>query len=199
MSWVSQKLLTAIGEASPDECITEARMVEITGMGVRQVEGAVRLLRKHEFIETTGKGCHKLTSAGKEALTSARLSSGPKGGWSGGARRMMSGTLRERIWRAMGIRRKFTIPDLVVLAVDGTESGDVTSGVQKYVRALAKAGYLVELPRREPCKSPTSPGFKRWWLQDDKYTGPKAPVVRLNYTVVYDPNTEKKHVIGEAK
>lgn len=192
MAWTSKPLLTAIGEFGTSECVTEARMAALTGMEPRQIEGAVRLLRKHGLIEKTGKGCHKLTAAGKEALAAdtTRLHSGPKGKWAGGSRRMVKNTQRERIWRAIFIRRKFTVPEIISLVVDGTERGDVTSGVQKYVRALAKAGYLIEMKRREPCASPTSPGFKRWWMPDDKYTGPKAPVVRLGYTALYDPNTE---------
>lgn len=194
MAWTSEKLLTAIGDFGTTECVTEARMAELTGMGERQVEGAVRLLRKHSLIEKTGKGCHKLTAAGKEALAAGttRLHSGPKGKWAGGSRRMVKNTMRERIWRAICLpnHRKFTVPEIITLVVDGTERGDVTSGVQRYVRSLAKAGYLVEMKRREPCASPTSPGFKRWWLPDDKYTGPQAPVVRNNYTTLYDPNTE---------
>lgn len=200
MAWISQKLLTAICEAAPEECITEVKMAELTGMESRQVEGAVRLLRKHGLLEKTGQDCHRLTSAGKEALNAEmRLHSGPKGGWSGGARRVIKNTLRERIWRAICIRRKFTVPEIITLVVDGNERGDVTSGTQKYIRALAKAGYLVEMKRREPCISPTSPGFKRWWLPDVRYTGPQAPAVRNGYTAVYDPNTETEIDISPKK
>lgn len=197
MTWTAEQLLTVIRDSGMRECITEARLIELTGLTPRQVECSAATLRRNGLIEKTGRGCHKLTSAGKEALTAgARLRSGPKGSWNKGTRRKAGNTLRERVWRAIHIRRKFTVPEIITLVVDGTERGDVTSNVQKYIRALARAGYLIEMKRREPCVSPTSPGFKRWWMQDEKYTGPIAPVVRNNFTIVYDPNTEETHDIS---
>lgn len=201
MIWRAEKILTVIRDARLSECITEEKLIALTGMTAKQVENSVFTLRRNGLVERTGVGCHKLTGTGREALKAGasalcRLRSGPKGSWNTGTRRKLENTLRDRVWRAMNIRRKFSVPELTLLAVDGTERGDPTSNIQKYVRALARAGYLTELPRREPCRSPTSPGFKRWWMQDGKHTGPLAPVVRNNYTVVYDPNTDETHAIG---
>jgi len=197
MIWRAEQLLTTIRESGMRECITESRLVELTGLTSKQVESTAMTLRRNGLIEKTGQGCHKLTSTGKEALKAGcRLRSGPKGSWNTGTRRKLENTLRDRVWRAINIRRKFSVPEITTLVVDGTERGDPTSNIQKYVRALARAGYLVELPRREPCISPTSPGFKRWWMQDGKHTGPIAPVVRNNFTIVYDPNTEQTHDIS---
>lgn len=201
MIWRAEQILTALREHPLEPCITEERLADITGLSDRKVEDAVFTLRRNGLLEKTGQGCHTLTKAGKEALKAGakavcRLRSGPKGSWNSGTRRKRENTLRDRIWRAMNIRRKFSVPEITLLVVDGTERGDPTSNIQKYVRALAKAGYLTELPRREPCISPTSPGFKRWWMQDGKHTGPIAPVVRNNYTIVYDPNTEETHDIN---
>lgn len=201
MVWTSETILTAIGKASRRECITEARLVEITGLKERAVHDSCFKLTRHGLLEKTGRGCHRLTDAGKAALDAGKtaLRSGPAKGQQESGQRIVSNALRKRIWSAMRIRRKFTVPEIIGLIVQGDERGDVTSNVQKYIKALYRAGYLVLMPRREPCVSPTSPGFKRWWLPDDKDTGPQAPVLRANMTLVYDPNTEETHDISARK
>ena len=200
MAWIAEQVLTAIRDERVCECITEGRLIMVTGLSKRQVQQSCRLLRASGLLEKTAEGCHTVTKAGLEAINAgARYRSGPKDATQHG-KRVWKDTCRIRMWRAIRLRRKFTVPEIVSLVADDNARGDMTSNVQKYVRALAKAGYLVELPRREPCKSPTSPGFKRWWLQDDKDTGPLAPVWRLERGTVYDPNSETEIVIKrEAK
>lgn len=191
MAWIAQQLLTAINAQRDRDCITEMDLVMRSLLTAKQVEQAALTLRRNGLIEKTGKGCHTLTAAGKKMLDAGKtaLTSGPKGGGQTGKRvRKMS--LRIGIWRAFRIRRKLSVPEIIALVVDGSERGDVTSNVQKYVSALAKAGYLIEMPRREPGTALTSNGFKRWWLADGKDTGPKAPVWRAARGSVYDPNTE---------
>jgi hypothetical protein len=194
MAWIAEKLLTAIRESGMRECVTEARLVEITGLTETQVARAAITLRRNDLLEKTGMGCHKLTSAGLEALAGANVHSGPRGKQQSG-KRIFKDTLRIRVWRAIRIRRKFTVPELIVLVADENSRGDITSNVQKYVRALAKAGYLIEMPKREQGTALTSNGYKRFWLQDAKDTGPKAPVWRLELKTVYDPNTETEVAI----
>lgn len=193
MAWISEQLLTAIAKASSCECVTEARMAEITGLTPLQVERAALKLRKHGLLDKTGQGCHQLTDAGREATAAgARLRSGPAGSQPG--KRVWKDTLRVRIWRAIRLRRKFSIPDLAMLVAQGGEK-DIESNIGKYVRALAKAGYLVEMPKREAGAALTSNGFKRWWLPDDKDTGPQAPIWRVRAGTVYDPNIEQETAI----
>lgn len=195
MAWIAEKVLTAIKESEMRECITEERLLELTDLTKQQVQQSCRLLRRSGLLEKTGQGCHKITAAGLEALKAgARYRSGPKDKKQSG-KRIWKDTLRIRIWRAIRIRRKFTVPELISLVVDGTERGDITSNVQKYVRALAKAGYLIEMPKREQGTAPTSNGHKRWWLTDEKDTGPQAPVWRLERGTVYDPNTKTEVAI----
>ena len=185
MAWIAEQLLTAIAQHSPTECVTEARMCEITGLKPLQVERATLKLRKHELLVKTDMGCHQLTDAGREAAAAGKtLRSGPT---SYTAPKINKDHLRIRVWRAIRIRRKFTIPDIAMLVARGGEK-DIESNIGKYVRALVKAGYLVELPKRERGVSMTSNGFKRWWLTDEKDTGPLAPVWRKGHQTVYDPN-----------
>jgi len=195
MAWIAKQLLTIIREARISECITEEVLVELTGLTPKQVENAAQVLCRNGLLERTGQGCHTLTSAGKAALKSgAEIHSGPRGSQPG--HRIWKDTLRIRVWRAMRIRRKFTVTDLAMLVADGSERGDITSNVQKYVRALAKAGYLIELPKREKGAAMTGKGYKRWWLQDDQDTGPQAPVWSADKKTVFDPNTLETHDIS---
>lgn len=189
MAWIAEQLLTAIGRAAPRDCITEAAVLLITGLTPRQIEQGILKLRKHGLVEKVEPGCHKLTDAGRAAVQSgARLRSGPRGNGQPG-KRIHKDSLRIRVWRAIRIRRKFSIPDLVSLVAEGGEK-DIESNIRKYLSALTRAGILTELPRREAGTALTSNGYKRWWLTDGKDSGPLAPVWRQGANTVYDPNTE---------
>lgn len=187
MPWIAEQLLTAIRESDMRDCVTEARLVELTGLTPKQVADACCTLIKNHLLTRTITGCHKLTGAGKEALVSgANLRPGAKCAGLPG-KRLYKDTLRIRVWRAIRIRRKFSVEEIIPLVVDGTERGDCTSNVLKYVLALRKAGYLVDMPIRG--------GQRRFWLPDDKDTGPQAPVWRQHASTVYDPNTEAEVAI----
>ena len=189
MAWIAEQLLTAIGRAAPRDCITEAAVLLITELTPRQIEQGILKLRKHGLVEKVEPGCHKLTDAGRAAVQSgARLRSGPRGNGQPG-KRIHKDSLRIRVWRAIRIRRKFSIPDLVSLVAEGGER-DIESNIRKYLSALTRAGILTELPRREAGTALTSNGYKRWWLTDAKNTGPFAPIWRQGANTVYDPNTE---------
>lgn len=189
MVWVAEKVLTALRDADKHDCITKELLVDLTGLPLKQINVFCTKLSSHSLLKMTSKGCYELTESGKQALAAGgRFRSGPKGKESS-ACRILENTLRVRIWRAMRIRRKFSVPELISLVVDGTEQGDITNNVQKYLGALAKAGYIIEMPRREPGIAIGSNGFKRWWLQDAKDTGPQAPVFKARVKIVYDPNT----------
>jgi len=189
MAWIAEQLLTAIAQHSPTECVTEARMCEITGLKPLQVERATLKLRKHELLVKTDMGCLQLTDAGREAAAAGKtLRSGPRE-WT--APKVNKESLRIRVWRAIRIRRKFSIPDLEMLVAQGGEK-DIASNIGKYVRALEKSGYLMKMAKREAGTALTSNGFIRYWLSDDKDTGPLAPVWRKGKGTIYDPNTESE-------
>ncbi|MDO8414166.1 MAG: hypothetical protein Q7S51_10305 [Gallionellaceae bacterium] len=191
MAWIAEQLLTAIRDAGLHECITEERLVMLTGIVPQQVANAMQVLRKNQWLEKTKLGCHQLTAAGQQVLVAGEnFRSGPKRGSQSGYRIWKKDTVRVRIWRAIRLRRKFSLPEIISLVVDENARGDITSNVRNYVCALVKAGYLVELPRREPGTALTSNGYKRWWLRDENDTGPQAPVWRVPQKTVYDPNTE---------
>ncbi len=184
--WKSEILLTAIAKASPRECITEARLVELTGWDPKSVEMCCLKLRKHGLLVRTAQDCHKLTPAGRAAAKEgATVRSGPQGPRNG--RVVQKGSLRARAWRAMRIKRKFTVSDIAMLVVQGGEK-DVERNIGKYLRALERAGYVSKLPVRERGTALTSNGYVRWMLLVDN--GPLPPVWRQSRGMLYDPNTE---------
>jgi hypothetical protein len=188
MAWTAEQLLTAVGQAAPRECITEARMAEITGLTPPQVEHAALKLRKHGFLTKTGQGCHKLTAAGRAAIAAGRkIRSGPNGPETGHRRRDRG--LRQRVWNALRSGKKLTVDDLIMRVAEGGER-DPRSNVRKYLVALARAGYVRQMPVREPGLNPSSNGCVRWWLVKD--TGPIAPVWRQRHGALYDGNSEEQ-------
>lgn len=101
---------------------------------------------------------------------------------------VVQGTLRQKAWRAMQIKGKFTLSDLVRNALaEDSPARDPRNNLGRYVKALTKAGVLVEMPRRAVPTSMTSNGEKRWMLLRD--LGRLAPVARM-HGGVYDPNSE---------
>jgi len=191
--WKSGALLKAIGEAAPSDCITEKRMAELTGFGEKAVADSCLLLRKRGLLVKTDRGCHKLTAAGRAANEEGvKLHSGPNGKHNG--RYVRRNSLRERAWRAIRIKVKFAIDDLAMLAAEGGER-DIKSNLGKYLRALARAGYVRQLPVRELPLSLSGPGCVRYVLLRD--TGPKPPVWRLDSKEIWDQNLEQTFPMGE--
>lgn len=99
---------------------------------------------------------------------------------------VVRGTLRQTAWRAMQIKEKFSLSDLVRYSLpEGSAAKDPRNNLGRYVKALTDAGILVELKRRLAPTSPTSNGEKRWMLVKD--LGRHAPVMR-DAGGVWDPN-----------
>jgi hypothetical protein len=193
MPWTTETLLTAIGAVQPAECFTEADMAKVTGLTAKQVADAANNLRRHGFITRSARGCHALTPAGRTALEEgAKLRSGPKGPQASGHRRRAPGH-RARVWTALRTGKKLTVDDILMRIVDGNER-DPRSNVLKYVKALARAGYVQAMPQRERPLNPTSNGCRRWLLITD--TGPEAPIHRVTRDTLYDPNLEREIALG---
>lgn len=184
MVWIAEHILTAINHAKPRDCFTAKDVELATGMAAKQVENALGKLCRHQLVEKTQPGCLRITAAGRAAIDGGhKLRSGPRGRSEG---------LRARAWRAMRVRRKFSVADLVMLSAEGGER-DPASNLLKYIRALTRAGILVELKHREAPASLTSNGGKRWWLMETRDPGPIAPTVRWQRNQVFDPNSEVLH------
>jgi hypothetical protein len=94
-------------------------------------------------------------------------------------------TFRERAWRSMRIRRRFTIGDIVSDAARETEK-DARNNATRYVWLLRRAGYVRAMPHRQQGTALTSNGFKVFALVQD--TGPRAPIWRQAQAVLHDFN-----------
>lgn len=154
----------------------------------KSISNALCRLIQLEIAERQESGIYKLTEKGLSLKTSGqeiKFTSGPS---KGSYRRVTPGknSLRSKVWRLMRLQKKFTIDELMGLAVDGNEKLP-RNNIGRYVNALKHAGYLYELKNREKGIAPTSNGFKRYALLKD--TGNKAPILRRTLRQIYDPNT----------
>lgn len=149
-----------------------------------QVSNAAALLARRGLLSRPATGVYQLTRSGRAAsVEGVNLTSGPKGPH--GKVPAYRDTFRERVWRSMRIRRRFTIGDVVSDAARETEK-DARNNATRYVGILRRAGYVRALPRRRQGTAPTSNGFKVFALIRD--TGPRAPVWRQARGVVHDFN-----------
>lgn len=190
MIWTSEIIMEAIGKHMLNECITNERLVELTKLEPRQVENSTLRLRNHGFIKLVDKGCYRVTQDGITALQSNRkIRSGPKGQQA--TVRVFKDSLRARVWRAIRIRKNFSIPELTGLVARGDER-DAECNIRKYLIALEGAGYLIRMKKRIPGTALTSNGFARWRLDLEKNTGPEAPIWRSKKETVFDPNTNEE-------
>jgi hypothetical protein len=114
-----------------------------------------------------------------------RITSGPNGKLTG-IRKPQPNSFRARLWRAMRIQKKFTIPQLLELVRVKTDAATIDNSAMKYLAALARAGVVAKLPTREKGYALTSPGHVRWALIRD--FGPLAPVVSTKHLI--DANAE---------
>lgn len=103
--------------------------------------------------------------------------------------RTCAGPQRQKAWRAMQIKGKFSLPDLCRCVLTGQETAkDPRHTLRVYVIGLAKVGILSEMKKRQGSANPLSRGDKRWLLVRD--LGRQAPVVRSNGEV-FDPNASE--------
>lgn len=198
--WTSQAVMAALhGLADATDQVTLDGIVCGSGLARRQAANACGKLVAHGLLarQTDADGSVKpgkylLTPDGRIALEAGvSIKSGPKGAH--GKPRKTGGSLREKVWRLLRIRRKVSVPEAVALLCDGDASvqdiENTTNNVQRYLRALRLTGYLADM-RREPGAAPSSNGFKRYLLVRD--TGPLAPTRRA-HNRVYDHNEGREY------
>jgi hypothetical protein len=201
MIWTSQAVMDAVKSlVCPHGCVKHDAIVMHTKLTGRQVANACTKLVEHGYMEreiyaddSVKPGCYKLTALGRAAQEEgARLISGPKG--PSGKAKACTDTVRDRAWRSLRIRRKASVPELIGLLLDaGSDVATVErmkNNLNKYMRQLELAGYLV-LMRREAPQSPTSNGAKRFLLVRD--TGRLPPIPQPKQQKVFDQNEEKQY------
>ncbi len=132
-------------------------------------------------------GLCQITEAGAQALAGGEDI--VSGSGLGGCAERYKDSNRSRAWRALRIRRKAGLDDLLPLLLEpgASKVDEQRTGrdLARYLDALAKAGFLHELARRG--------GAARWLLVRD--TGPCAPAWNKGRGTVADTNTgEVRHV-----
>lgn len=163
----------------PGPCLTVDEMVERTDYPRRSIADACARLVGRGWVDRLEQGCFTLSAAGRRALASGEtITSGPIGPLTVRARRPRRRTIRDKMWSAIRIAKKFDLARLEEIA------GASRTNAQRFVLALARAGFLAEL-RREPGEAPSSNGFKRWLLVDDP--GPATPTIKADGRI-WDPN-----------
>lgn len=186
---------TLLAALRRDACLTVAELAAETGLDNRVVVKAAAQLIGRGLADRAEVGCFTLTEEGEAfRATGQEVTSGPKGPLTQPYRRARKITLRDRLWAAMRIKGKASIPELLELVA--TDKPGAESLARKYASALCASGHLLEL-RREPGTAPTSNGFKRFALL--RNTGPEAPLVRVTAREVYDPNTGETFPLGGAR
>jgi hypothetical protein len=194
MAFVARILLLAVDELTQagQEATCES-LSQRTGQTSRQIADNASLLVKRGLLKRIRPGCYEATKAGHQAIQEGNLlKSGPKAGMS----RARSWGLRQKAWRLMRIRGKFSVSDLCQGICDGSEQF-AESNLGKYLKALRLAGYITRLARRQKGSAPTSNGDYRYLLVRD--SGPEAPVWRKKTNTVFDPNDGKEYVLDEVK
>lgn len=165
----------------PGPCLTIAQMTESAGCTRRDIAEACGKLVRRGWVDRLERGCFVLSPDGRRALAAGEtITSGARRPRSV-VRRVRHRTVRDKMWSAIRITRKFDLAHLEQM------TGASYAGACRYVSALARAGVLAELQRR-PGDAPTSPGHKRWLLVDN--LGPLTPQVRADGRV-WDPNRNK--------
>lgn len=193
----TSRMATVLAALDPARCLTAEELATAVAevnskLTQKDVVRTIGRLISTGHAERAERGCYLLTETGAAALASGEaFKSGPKGKLTGILRRPKRNTMRDRLWAALRIRCKGSIPELMELAGKGDGDAKTPDNAQRYLAALAKAGIVRELSRRQAGTSITSNGFKRWHLVND--LGPDAPVVRRKGNELYDPNGQKAY------
>ncbi len=181
MTWLGLPTLRALASGP----LLTAELAKAMGISVDSTRSVCRCLRARGLMRTV-EGIHELTEAGRQAMTIGQeITCGPD---KGGVRRAES--LRAKAWRAMRIKVKFSLDELLSLLCDGEEK-DAAGNLRRYLRALELTGYLVEMKRTG------ADGSRRWWLAKD--TGLHAPAWNKKAWTLTDPNTGESHDLMQFK
>ena len=195
-----QRTLVELVRAARKDIPLSATVLEkLTREPRKQVLECIGRLAKRKLVERTNPGrtlrnqtepFYRATKAGVRFVDEGkRVTSGPTGPHTG-VRRGSQESFRARLWRALRIQKKATIPDLIEVARNARDAENITSNALRYLQALESAGIVAKLPTREKGHAPSSPGFIRWAILRD--LGPLAPAAGAKRLV--DPNA-----VGDAR
>jgi hypothetical protein len=179
--WKGGIILEALPGAGA--CMMLDQLAEATGLPKERITRLVTALNRNGLITMARRGCYRRTEAGDRALATGTYKSGPKGP----RRRPSRSTgLKDKIWAALRMLRKATVPELLeIVQADGLTDPDALAN--RYLRMLRKAGVTAPTTKRVAGTAMTSPGFPQHVLLRD--LGPKAPIWKQASRRLFDPNS----------
>lgn len=184
----ADKLLAVLAQAAESDRngdVPLAMLTQRTGLNRTEACESLGVLCRRGLARKVEPGLYVVTSTGRAfCRDGGQVTGGP---YAGTAVRVRRGTLRNKLWRAARMARKFTIADLLQLCGEGS-----LDGARKYLDRLERAGYLRRLGNRP--KSAGAGNVVRWVLIRD--TGRLSPVLNAARTTVYDPNTGETHDVA---
>lgn len=182
MTTSSQRVLQVLGTRLGQIRATE--IAKTTGLSCDQIHSGIGTLERRGFAQRLGDGRVKATAAGLAFLAAGKeINLGPKGPR---VAETEGTSLRSRLWRALRLAQKATIPELLQLAARGSE-GNAADNAKDYLNALVRSGHVIRLSRRATCELPVTTGATRYSLALN--TGPLPPQYNRHQKRVYDPNT----------
>ncbi|CAN5883231.1 hypothetical protein BH11PSE12_BH11PSE12_18420 [soil metagenome] len=193
LPWIGQSVMSAmqtLGKASTPVSLPE--LIAATQLSRLQVNNAAARLVTSGLLKRTAKiqgmrhARWKLTLAGDTCIPD-QLRSGPKQAHTRQRQPLRVPTLREQFWHLLRCKQKLSIPEaLEVLLNPGDDVERASNNLQRYIRGLAKGGYISLLSARIPGNDLRSNGHRRWFLTED--TG-RLPPTLLAKGGIYDHNT----------
>jgi DNA-binding Lrp family transcriptional regulator len=178
MRGLQQRVLAAIAEAAP-KALTYRALREASHLSPPQVRDAVRQLAAKGLVRRPKPGTAQLLPAGRVHLAAGQaLSRGPQK-----PRPMGGDSLRARLWRALRIRVRVTLFELLQLAARGDEANAKANAV-RYLGALGRSGYVAD--RRQPGQRAMDVCYILL-----RNTGPLPPQWNKRQRRVFDPNTRE--------
>ena len=176
--------MALLGALYRGHCRTISELEAQLDLTRRQVSDAAAILLRRDYLMRMEPGCYQLTDGGVAAFEKGEvITSGPRGEHT--VCRVSENTFRQRAWLSMRTRGRFTIGDLVCDAATPDDRNPINN-VTRYLNALTRAGYVIELPRRIAGTAPTSNGYKLFALA--RNTGRGAPIHQPTKGVLRDPN-----------
>lgn len=179
MSWLAHHVLIECARA-PQQLFTLGDLAARIDRPAKNVGMACAALCRRELLEHPTHGHYRILPDGLALLDSGKALR------SGRTAQIYPKTLRHRVWKALGQRRKATLRDLLRLASTGTEEA-AASNVRRYLRALEQGGYLLRVKARAPGDTSASNGRMQFVVL--RWTGPRAPSYDASRRTLHDPNT----------
>ena len=164
---MSCEVMTKVFNEMDDKSVKLDELAQKLELSTKSISQAVGNLIKHGYATRSSTGVYRLTDKGKSLKRSGQplvINPGPEKGYQWPIEK--KDNFRSRAWKAIRIKQKFTVNDILMLAKDGSEK-QALNQLHIYLRALTRAGFLMELKSREPGYALTSNGFKRYALIKD--------------------------------